>query len=665
MTKTSNHSPASKEFRVLVIDDAPAIHDDYRKVLCRPAAEAGAAMADMEAVLFGGGGGVADIIGWEPEQTAFALDSAMQGREGVDMLRAAIADGRPYAMAFVDMRMPPGWDGVQTIRELWKVDPNLQVVICTAYSDYTPDQISREVGVDGRMLILRKPFEGIEVKQLARTLCEKWDSNRRTDELEKLVEQRTADLRKAALTDALTGLPNRLLFTDRLARAIQRGKRDPNFKFAVLFIDSDKFKLVNDSLGHEAGDQLLLQIAERLTDCAREIDTISRISGDGTPEPEPAPAGGGENDDHEKRPMAARLGGDEFTIILENIRCDADAARVAQRLLAAGAKPYVLNGQSVHSTMSIGITTNSLGYDKAEDMLRDADTAMYHAKREGRSRFSMFDQAMHNEALARLTFENDLRTAVTEGHIALHYQPIVEMKSGRLIGFEALARWTHPQRGWVSPVEFIALAEETGAIIPLGYKVLEQACRQLAAWQAKWPHLSELTMSVNLSRKQLSAPNLIDRIRQIMADAGINPRNLKLELTENSVMQDAKAALAVLRQIREMDVQLHIDDFGTGYSSLSCLQSVPLTGLKIDRDFIREITSKPGQAAIIRTIINLAHTLNIPLVAEGVETAEQTATLQSLGCDQGQGYLFAKPMEAGAAEQYIASKCNGAGAAAA
>jgi EAL domain-containing protein (putative c-di-GMP-specific phosphodiesterase class I) len=260
---------------------------------------------------------------------------------------------------------------------------------------------------------------------------------------------------------------------------------------------------------------------------------------------------------------------------------------------------------------------------------------------------------MHQEAVDRLTFENDLRTAVAKGQIVLHYQPIVEMKGGRLVGFEALARWQHPTRGWVGPEEFIPVAESTGAIIPLGFQVLEQACRQLRAWQAKWPHLADLTMSVNLSRKQLSAPDLIERIEQIMHDSGVQPRNLKLELTESSVMNDTKAQMQVLRRIRELDVQLHIDDFGTGYSSLSCLQTVPLTGLKIDRDFVQQITSSPDQAAIIRTIITLAHTLNIPLVAEGVETPEQTATLQSLGCDHAQGFIFAKPMDPAAAEEYI------------
>jgi predicted signal transduction protein with EAL and GGDEF domain len=653
-------SSLSNQTRILVIDDTPSIHEDYRKVLC-PAgsAPASAGVADMEALLFGGTGAAqTPAPASSSSELNYVIDSAMQGKDGVEKLRAALSEGKPYAMAFVDMRMPPGWDGVQTIRELWKLDPALQIVICTAFSDYSPEQISDQLAIDGRILTLRKPFEAVEVRQIARTLCEKWHADRRRLELEKVVEARTADLKRAALTDALTGLPNRALFMDRLNSALLRSRRDAGHKFAVLFIDADQFKVVNDSLGHDAGDQLLLQIANRLKQCAREVDTVSRPNAEGTPESVAGCA------DREPT-MAARLGGDEFTLILENIRTDADAARVAQRLLAASSKPFEINGRIVHSSLSIGITTSSPGYERAEDMLRDADTAMYHAKREGRARITMFDKAMHNEAMARLTFENDLRTAVTQGHIVVVYQPIVDMQSQRLIGFEALARWQHPQRGAISPAEFIPMAEETGAIVALGSQVLEQACRQLRAWQDKFPAMRDLTMSVNVSRKQLCAADLISRVQQVLAETGVNPGNLKLEITESSVMSDTKASLAVLRRIRDMGIQLHIDDFGTGYSSLSCLQNFPLTGLKIDRDFVKEITNKPDQAAIIRTIINLAHTLNIPLVAEGVETAEQTRTLQAMGCDQAQGYLFAKPMEPAAAEKYISENLNPGNAAAA
>jgi diguanylate cyclase len=631
-------------FRVLAIDDTPGIHDDYRKVLCAAARSAAASkVSDMEALLFGVYEGSNNAPAATPGAPLIVLDSAMQGREGVEMVAAAVREGKPYSVALVDMRMPPGWDGVQTIRELWKIDPELQVVICTAYSDYTPEQISRELTIDGRVLMLRKPFDATEVRQVVRTLCDKWQARQRNNELERLIATRTADFQRTALTDTLTGLPNRALFNDRLESAFRRSRRDPEHKFAVLFLDADRFKMVNDSLGHEAGDALLLQIAERLTESLRDVDTVSRGHAEGS-----VLSG-------REMAMAARLGGDEFTIILENLRADADAARVAQRLLEVCSKPYELHGHTIHSTFSIGIANNTPAYTRSDDVLRDADTAMYHAKREGRGRFAMFDRTMHKEAIERLQFENDLRTAVAQRQICLHYQPIIDMKSERLIGFEALARWQHPTRGWVGPAEFIPVAEEIGAIIPLGFQVIEEACRQLKVWQSTRPGLADLTMSINLSRKQLDAPDLVERIGQIIDETGVDRNNVKIEITESSIMSNAKAALAVLCGIRDLGVQLQIDDFGTGYSSLSCLQTLPVSGLKIDRDFIKGLSQNPEQATIIRTIIALAHALGIPLVAEGVETSDQNTILRSLGCDQAQGYMFAKPMDPAAVEIYLDS----------
>jgi diguanylate cyclase (GGDEF)-like protein len=621
----------NNSYRILVIDDTPSIHDDYHKVLGVDAASNGD-VSRMEALLFGAN----DVRDDEPR---FEIDSAYQGEEGVELLKRSIETNKPYAMAFVDMRMPPGWDGVQTIRELWKVDPNLQVVICTAFSDYTPQQISAELKLGGRMLILRKPFDGIEVLQLAKMLSEKWAIGRRKQDLEHIVEARTAQLKKAALHDALTGLPNRLLFSDRLAHTLARSKRDANLKFAVLFVDVDEFKLVNDSLGHEAGDALLLEIAARLNYATRTVDTVSRgdvceLTG--------------------ANPLAARLGGDEFALLLDEIRTDADAARVAQRILNEMSRPFHIAGHTIHSGVSIGLTTSSRNYDKADEMLRDADTAMYYAKREGRGRFVMFDQKMHAAAVERLTFESDLRAGINNDEIRAHYQPIVDIHTGRLVGFEALARWMHPKRGMVSPVDFIPMAEDTGLIVSLGSKILQMACKQLAEWQASSPTFTDLTMSVNVSRKQLVSGDLIRLVQNTLSETGIKPGSLKLEITESSVMADVKASLEVLKRIQSLGVQLHIDDFGTGYSSLSCLQNFPLNGLKIDRGFVSDITVKPDQAAILKAIVSLAHSLNLPLVSEGVETTEQSALLQSMGCDYAQGYLFSKPMDSAAATQFVA-----------
>ncbi|HZZ44325.1 MAG TPA: EAL domain-containing protein [Tepidisphaeraceae bacterium] len=615
--------------RILIIDDNPAIFDDFRKVLATPAVPT--ALADLEASIFGepSQGAAAP----PPPPVVYELDYAQQGQEGLAKLIAARAEGRPYALAFVDMRMPPGWDGVETIRHLWAEDRDLQIVIATAYSDYSPDEISKAVGLSDQILLLRKPFETAEVRQLAATMTDKWRVNRQRGELEAIVQERTAELRRAALTDGLTGLPNRTLFNDRLNAALKRATRDPEFKFVVLFLDCDRFKVVNDSLGHDAGDQLLLNVADRLTRTLREVDTVAR----------PADA----------QPVTARLGGDEFAILLDQVRSDCDAARVADRLIATLAAPHTISGREIHSSASIGITTSTLGYTRAEDMVRDADTAMYGAKRAGGSRYVMFDREMHIHSVERLTLETDLRNAMARDQFLLHYQPIVTMRNRQTTGFEALLRWQHPTRGLISPTTFIPIAEETGIIVPLGLWVLRQACQQLAAWQAGNPSLATLTMSVNLSRKQIGANDLVAAVRDVLQETGVAPQNLKLEITESAIMGDVSTAIRVFRELQALGVQLHMDDFGTGHSSLSCLQQFPLNGLKIDRDFVARATGRQEDAAIVRAIIALAHNLKIPLVAEGIETPEQITLLESLGCDHAQGYFFARPMDAESATTFV------------
>lgn len=653
-------SSAPEIHRILVIDDNPAIHDDFRKVLAHGDEDREHALAAMESALFADAADVpiaphssaADTTansaagaGTSGRAVRFSVDAAGQGEPGVAMCEAALAAGKPYAVAFVDMRMPPGWDGVRTIRELWKVAPDLQVVVCTAYSDYSPGQIADELGISDQLLLLRKPFDGIEVRQLATTLARKWQTAAKQAQLERLIAARTTELQRAALYDALTGLPNRAMFNDRLNLALRRAQRDSSYGLAVLFIDSDSFKVINDSLGHHAGDLLLLEIAERLAHAVHSLDGVLRTAG-------PAQDGVGR-----PVPLAARLGGDEFGVLLDGIIDDGEAVAISQRLATELARPYTLNGQTVHNTVSIGITTSrSNAYAAAGEMLRDADTAMYRAKREGRCRVAVFDQRMHTEAMTRLTLEADLHAAVERDEIQLHYQPIIELRSRELTGFEALARWHHPQHGWIAPATFIPLAEETGVILPLGQRLLSQACRQLAAWQtirAPSAAVPSLTVSVNVSRRQLVAPDFAGRVAQTLAEAGIAPGVLKLEITESTIMGDPQAAHWALRELRRLGVGVHMDDFGTGYSSLSCLRQLPLSGLKIDRGFVSDLTRASTQAAITRAIVYLAHSLELPLVAEGVETWDQLHALDSMGCDQIQGFLLGKPMDAAAAARFI------------
>ena len=435
-----------------------------------------------------------------------------------------------------------------------------------------------------------------------------------------------------AFHDGLTNLPNRALFLDRLQHALTLSKKHSNYKFAVLLIDVDEFKIINDSLGHAAGDELLIQIGQRLKRAVRRADTVSRPRVNEGPEKAP-------NDD-----TLARLGGDEFTILLDDIRDPIEAVRVAERVQGELTTPFVVNKQEIVVSASIGIASSISPHTQAEDLVRDADIAMYRAKRSGKARCEVSDTAMHANAVKRLRLETDLRKALDQGEFRVHYQPIMSLQTGKITGFEALTRWQRPE-GFLPPIEFIRVAEEIGLIIPMNQQLRREACQHLQSWQSEFPSSPPLTMSVNITPKEFVHPDLANEIRKCLTQTGIDPGCLQLEIIETIAMGDAEKSGHVLAQLKALGVRLSIDDFGTGYSSLSRLHRIPVDTLKIDRAFISHMDSDSESREIVRTIIMLAHNLGLKVVAEGSETEEHVNLLKQLNCEMAQGYFFSRPAD--------------------
>jgi diguanylate cyclase (GGDEF)-like protein/PAS domain S-box-containing protein len=766
--------------RILVIDDNPAIHEDFRKIL---ALEKESSTLDAMA---------SEIFDTAPPKApsvrhAYEIESAYQGEQAFLAVRERMARGERFAMAFVDMRMPPGWDGVETIEKIWSVDPEVQIVICTAYSDYAWEDILERFGTSDRLLILKKPFDAVEVWQLACALTEKWRlakhahlklcqlqgmveeqtmalvtmnqkleeeivERRRSEDAVKASEARYAlaaagandglwdwdlergrvyysarwklmlgfgpnelsdspeewlgrshpedrarldadlaahfdgreemfcgeyrvrgkdghhrwmlcrglavrdaagkplriagsqtdmtdrkvaeeQLRHDACHDALTGLANRVLLIDRLNQCLLRSKRHPDYTFAVLFLDLDEFKIINDSLGHMIGDKLLVETAARLSASLRASDTVAFPR---------------------HLTCLARVGGDEFVLLLDGLRDAADGFRVAERIQTALKQPFQIDGHEVFAAASIGIAPSSIGYESAEEILRDADTALYEAKSGRRGGYVMFNQVMHADAMTRWRVENELRRAIGRDELHLVFQPILDLRTGEILECEALVRWQHPERGLISPADFIPVAESTGLIVPLGYWVLRAACSQLKKWEARHPLSEDFCVGVNISAKQLSLdPNVVEQIRKIIEETCVEPRRLRLEITE-SVMLSGSAALAMLTSIRELGVKFHLDDFGTGYSSLSYLHRMPLDALKIDQSFVRTMSTDAMSRSIIVAIVALGHALSMKVIAEGVETKEELESLRAMKCDAAQGYYLHRPMDADAAGALLA-----------
>ncbi len=609
--------PPRTAARVLVVDDNRAIHEDFLKILGGNAGGSSELLA-AERLLLG------EAAASAPPRPTFRIDTALQGEEGVARVRQALKEDQPYAMAFIDMRMPPGWDGLETIQRLWGIDPHVQVVICSAHSDYDWTEVIARLDHSDKLLVIKKPFEPIEVLQCANALTRKWENERtlrrQVEQLEHVVETRTQgleaankQLRHLASHDALTGLPNRVLLDDRLAQAVAHAERDGHI-FAVAMFDLDRFKIVNDSFGHRAGDELIKEVAHRIAGIARSTDTVGR------------------------------LGGDEFLFIMDRLAKSEDAEHIARRAVAALQVPIRLGGVDIHTSSSIGIAVFPTDANSVETLLANADAAMYCAKQRGRNNIQCYASGMNSVTQDKVKLESDLHEALALGQFELHYQPKVDTATGGIHGAEALVRWRHPQRGLIPPGEFIPMAEACGLIDSIGAWVVREGCRQARAWQLEG--LPHLRVAVNLSAFQFRHGNLLQMIREALQAADLEPRFLEVEITESALMSDPEESVTILEQLSRMGVVVSVDDFGTGYSSMSYLRRFPIDKLKIDRGFIAELISRADDASIVKAIVSLAHSLHLKVVAEGVETEEQLALLKSIGCDQYQGFCFSPAVPA-------------------
>jgi predicted signal transduction protein with EAL and GGDEF domain len=647
--------------RVLVVDDNPAIHDDIRKSLT--GVNTGVEELDaLEASLLGAGR-------QQETEPAFEISSAFQGAEALERVIAAREQGRPFALAFVDVRMPPGMDGVETTARLLEADPELSVVICSAYSDHSWEEMTARIRNTDRVLILKKPFDTIEVRQLAHALRARWQLarlatmrleelgeqvRRHTDELEaakrRLEEEARAreqvlaqlaesneQIRALAFQDGLTGLPNRRVLHDNLEKLLARSSRRQT-EFAVLFVDLDNFKRINDTVGHHGADEVLRQLATTLGELIRAEDVLALYVRQGV-EPDATASFASILDS-----VVSRVGGDEFVILLPELRDRFAAGTVANRILERLDRPFSVGDTQVFVTASIGIATYPADGTTAEVLLRNADTAMYHAKQQGKAAFQYYSREMNAASMQRLKLESGLRHALDAQQFELHYQPQVEMETGRIMGAEALLRWRDPDGNYIPPGTFISIAEDSGLIVRLGEWVIRESCRQVLEWQRAG--LAPPPISVNVSAVQFRRQNLAAVIGNALRESGIDARLLKIEITESSLMSVREAGTRVLHELRGMGVEVSLDDFGTGYSSLSYLRTFPVDLLKIDRSFVAAMLHDEKTAAVIEAIINVTRVLRMKVLAEGVERQEQFDYLRGLGCDFVQGNLVSAALSA-------------------
>ncbi len=603
----------SGPYRILIVDDSPSIHEDFRRIFesLRAPSSLEAAEKDLFGTTLTGRPGI-----------LFEVTSAYQGAEALKRVKEAWESKRPFGAAFVDMRMPPGWNGVQTIRELWEVDPDLQVVLCTAYSDYRWDELLDQLGVTDRLLLLKKPFDRIEALLMGLALSQKrqWIAAARAHmaRLEERVRERTAALQYQAETDRLTGLANREVFLQLLQRRIDsiRRRATPSID-AVLFIDLDDFKIVNDTLGHAAGDELLRQVARRLQTNTR-------------------------HDARVRHPICGRLGGDEFAVLLEDLPSVEPARNVAQRLLYAIQQPYDVVGRSVRVRASAGVAVVDRHCPDAAELVRRADVAMYEAKREGKGKVLLFDEAMSQRLWRRVEVEQRLRVAVQEQHFRLAYQPVVDLNNLHLTYYEALLRWPAGEDESPMPEEFLNIARQCGLIESIGNWVIVEACRQLACFRQHRPPGMAPRLSINVAGHQLVNPEFASHLAETMRHHGVTGPELILEVTEAELANGVTTIAENLEICRSLGIEVQMDDFGTGASSLNQLRTLPFTGIKLDRTCLATCHAT-NDYSLIEGILALARSLELTVVAEGIETKAQWQILRDLGCPLGQGYWIGRP----------------------
>lgn len=734
-----------RNLRIIVIDDNPAIHRDFIKILVTKKNQNETKLSEIESELFG-------TSTDESQFPEFEIDTASQGKEGVDKIKQAIKEKKPYALAFVDVRMPPGWDGIETIKHIWKLDKNIQVVICTAYSDYSWEETFAQLGHTDSLLILKKPFDNVAVRQLASALTKKWqlfeESSRYTLNLEDKVNERTESLEKSlslmratlesaadgvlvvdnenhisdynikfldmwgiessvaakrdfsglmqlikeqiqdlpefdlklkqleghpddiltgyikctdkrifeyytqpyslndkivgrvwsfrditkratletelqfqATHDLLTGLPNRNMLLKSVQQAISSSEHD-NSMFGVLFLDLDRFKLVNDSLNHEAGDSILCSVTERLQSVLKEDDLL------------------------------ARLGGDEFVVVTRHINNTDDLVKLANKILLTFTNPFKVENHDIILTTSIGICVYPKDGKEIDVLLRNADAAMYCAKELGSNQFQFYTDELNKKNVDRLDKESELRRAILHNEFFLLYQPQFDLSTEKLVSVEALIRWQHPTKGLILPIDFIPLAEETGLIIPIGEWVLNTACKQNKAWQDMG--FPPIRVAVNVTTKQFRLFNFVEIVKEVLSRTGLEAQYLELELTENVIISNLDVVNSI-QTLKDFGVQIALDDFGTGYSSLSYLREIPIDRLKIDQSFVQNIETNRGDDVIIQAIIAMAKSLHLEVLAEGVETQNQMEFLKKYKCGAVQGFYFSKAISSHDCEALLKS----------